>query len=432
MGEKQCTIGREVSNSGISLHFGQEVKVTFKPAPPNFGIRFVRLDLPERIEIPALIDYVVQPKDVSRRTTLRKDGAEVETVEHLLAAARALGIDNLLVELDSFEPPELDGSSYPFVQSFQKAGIVEQDAPRKYYVLKEPVHLQDGDGVQITALPHDGFRISFTIQYDHPVIGTEFASYEITPENFINEIMKSKTFALMRDIEPLKQMGLIKGGSLSNAIVIGDDSVVNEDDLPYENNSFVRHKILDLVGDLTLLGNPLKAHVIATRSGHANHTRFTEVLKKALEEQTRQPVMDIRQIEKIMPHRYPFLLVDRIVEMSTDRVVGIKNVTINEPFFNGHFPGQPVMPGVLIIEAMGQAGGVLFLNRFPEPEKHLVYFTKFDNVKFRKPVVPGDQLRLELELVKLRRRVCVMEAKAYVEDALVAEATLSSMVMDRN
>jgi UDP-3-O-[3-hydroxymyristoyl] N-acetylglucosamine deacetylase/3-hydroxyacyl-[acyl-carrier-protein] dehydratase len=428
----QKTIAKEASITGIGLHTGTNTVITFKPAEANEGITFVRNDLPGNPRIPADIDYVVEPKDISRRTTLRKGDAEVETVEHVLAALSALEIDNLTIELSAEEPPELDGSAAPFFEALKDAGVVEQKAAKKYFLLKEPVHYSCGNGVQLMAAPYDGFRISFTIDYENSFIGTEYASYEINEENFRKDICHSKTFAFFKDVDMLQKSGLIKGGSLQNAIVVGEDSVINEEDLPYKTNSFVRHKILDLTGDLVLLGRPIKAHVTAIRSGHSSHVKFVKLLKKKMQKQIHNHVFGIRAIEKIMPHRYPFLLVDRILEMEESKsVVGIKNVTRNEPFFNGHFPDYPIMPGVLIIEAMAQTGGVLLLNSVDNPDKYLVYFMKIDKAKFRKPVIPGDQLVFKLKMKKFKHKTCIMSGEAFVDDELVAEAELTSMIVEK-
>ncbi len=441
MSDRQRTIAREVSLSGIGLHSGAETTVVFKPAAPDSGVRFVRTDLEGRPEIPVGVDTAVTGEDFSRRTTIGNGNACVGTVEHVLAAARGLGIDNVIVEIDAPEPPEPDGSCAPYVEVLRRAGAVEQDAERSYFVLSEPVEFSEG-GIEIAAHPYDGFKISFTIAYDHPLIGTQHISLDIDEDVFEREIAPARTFSLLEDVESLKQRGLIKGGSLANSVVVGEDGVLNEGALRF-SDEFVRHKVLDLLGDLSLLGRPLKMHVVSARSGHSTNLKFVKLLHESFsmadeglapERQVREvpSSLTIDQIQKIMPHRYPFLLVDRILSLDPGRsVVGIKNVTINEPFFIGHFPSGPIMPAVLIIEAMAQVGGVMLLSMVAEPEKKLVYFMGIDKAKFRKPVVPGDQLRFELEMVKMRMKTCRMKGRAYVDNALVAEAELTSVVVDK-
>lgn len=441
MTDRQRTIAREVELTGTGLHSGSPSRVVFKPASPDSGVRFVRTDLDGRPEIPVAVEAAVTGEDFARRTTIGNGEVSVGTVEHILAAARGLGIDNLTVEIDAPEPPEPDGSCAPYVDVFRRAGAEDQDAERKYLVLKEPVTFSEGD-IEITALPYDGFKISFTIDYDNPLIGSQRISLDIDEGVFETEIAPARTFSLMKDVESLKARGLIKGGSLENSVVVGDDGILNEGALRFEDE-FVRHKVLDLLGDLGLLGRPLKMHVVAVRSGHSTNLKFVRLLKKNLSKayegltpgrQVREvpSSLTIEQIQKIMPHRYPFLLVDRILSLDPGKsVVGIKNVTINEPFFVGHFPSGPIMPAVLIIEAMAQVGGVMLLSMVENPESKLVYFMGIDKAKFRKPVVPGDQIRFELEMVKLRMKTCKMKGKAYVDDAVVAEAELTSVLVDK-
>ena len=441
MADRQRTIARDVRLSGIGLHSGAETTIVLKPAPPDWGVRFIRTDLAGRPEIPVGVDSAVQAEDFSRRTTIGRGGAFVGTVEHVLAAARGLGIDNVTVEIDAPEPPEPDGSCAPYVEIFKRAGAVEQDAERSYLVLTEPVRLAEGD-IEIVALPYDGFRIDFTISFDHPLIGNQQISLDISEEVFEREIAPARTFSLLKDVESLKERGLIKGGSLANSVVVDDNAVLNEGGLRFKDE-FVRHKVLDLLGDLSLLGRPLKMHVASVRSGHSTNLKFVKMLHRELlkseraearERQVREVPysLTIDRILKILPHRYPFLLVDRILELDPGkRVVGIKNVTINEPFFVGHFPSGPIMPAVLIVEAMAQVGGVMLLSMVDEPEKKLAYFMGIDKAKFRKPVVPGDQLRFELEMMKMRSRTCKMKGLAYVDGKLVAEAELTSVVVDK-
>ncbi len=440
MSQKQATLVREVSFSGVGLHSGVRTSLVFKPAPVDSGIKFIRSDLASKPEIEAHISNAVASGDYSRRTVLGRGGVTISTVEHVLAAVRGLGIDNLTIELDTAEPAEPDGSSAPFVKVLKEAGIVEQDARRKYIEVKSPVALTE-NGVQMVALPHDGLRISFTAQYDHPLIGTQYACFDVSKEVFETEIAPARTFSLLKDVEDLRNRGLIKGGSLENSIVIGDHQIMNEEPLRF-SDEFVRHKVLDLLGDLCLLGMPVKAHIISVKSGHASNIRLVRLLEDRFGRSARSLAgrhvrdvpssLSIEQIKEIMPHRYPFLLVDRILSLEEGkRVIGIKNVTINEPFFQGHFPGHPIMPAVLIIEAMAQVGGVLLLSMVEHPKEKLVYFMAIDKAKFRKPVFPGDQLRFDLEMLKLKMNTCKMKGKAFVGEDLVAEAELLSVLMDR-
>jgi UDP-3-O-[3-hydroxymyristoyl] N-acetylglucosamine deacetylase/3-hydroxyacyl-[acyl-carrier-protein] dehydratase len=431
---RQRTVRTECSYKGIGIHTGQEVTVRFKPAPPDSGVVFVRVDLPNAPPIPASIGHVVMSEDYTRRTTLSSQGVDIYTVEHVLAALAGLGLDNVVVELDSDEPAEpTDGSCMPFVEILSEAGVEEQDAPLQHLEIVEPVSFDEGD-VHITASPHDGFRLSFTIDYENPTIGTQYASFEMDEETFLAEIASARTFALQKDVEGLKKQGLIKGGSLDNAIVVGEDGIINKSDLRFPDE-FVRHKILDLLGDLALLGMPIRGHVYASKSGHATNVKFVGKLRDAIRagkvRYRETTSWDISAIEQILPHRYPFLLVDRILELDDQRVVGIKNFTVNEWFFVGHFPGHPIVPAVLIVEAMAQVGGFLLLSRVEEREKKLVYFMKIEDARFRKPVRPGDTVRFELELVRLRRGTCKMHGSAYVRGELVADGDLWSQVVER-
>jgi UDP-3-O-[3-hydroxymyristoyl] N-acetylglucosamine deacetylase/3-hydroxyacyl-[acyl-carrier-protein] dehydratase len=437
---KQATLAREVSFSGIGLHSGARTTLVFKPAPVDSGIKFVRSDLPSRPEIQADIANAVPTGDYSRRTVLGCGEVTISTVEHVLAAVSGLGIDNLTIELDTSEPAEPDGSSAPFVRVLKEAGIAEQEASRRFVEVASPVAFSE-NGVQMVALPHDGLRISFTAHYDHPLIGTQYASFDVSQETFESEIAPARTFSLLEDIESLRSRGLIKGGSLENSIVIGEQEILNKEPLRFRDE-FVRHKVLDLLGDLCLLGMPVKAHIISVKSGHASNLRLVKLLRERFGKPARSLTgrrvrevpssLSIEQIKEIMPHRYPFLLVDRILSLEEgERVVGIKNVTINEPFFQGHFPGHPIMPAVLIIEAMAQVGGVLLLSMVGHPKEKLVYFMGIDKAKFRKPVFPGDQVRFELEMLKMRFNTCKMKGQAFVGKDLVAEAELLSVLVDR-
>jgi len=438
MTRNQRTIGSEATLSGIGLHGGERVTLVFKPAPVNSGIRFVRTDLAERPEIRVDIANTSET-DHSRRTVLRKGGVAITTVEHVLAAVHGLGIDNITIELNASEPAEPDGSSAPYVEILRKAGLVDQPDPKRYIEVKSPVGFSE-NGVEMVALPYDGLRITFTVHYDHPFVGTQYGSFEISEGAFEKEIAPARTFSLLREVDDLKKRGLIKGGSLDNSIVIGDEGILNKQPLRFEDE-FVRHKILDLLGDLCLLGAPVKGHIVSVRSGHTSNVKLVRMIKdqfgesKSLAGKRVRNVpssLSIEQIEEIMPHRYPFLLVDRILSLEEGRrVVGIKNVTINEPFFVGHFPGHPIMPAVLIIEAMAQVGGVLLLSMVENPKTKLVYFMAIDKAKFRKPVFPGDQVRFELEMLKLKMNTCKMSGKAFVGNDLVAEAELLSILVDR-
>ena len=436
MSAPQVTIGRSFSLSGVGLHTGNRTTMTLRPAAPDHGIVFRRVDRDPPVDIPARIDCTPLQNDFRRNTTVERDGVQIHTVEHILAAASGLGIDNLTIDIDSNEPVEpADGSCSAWVERLREAGLVSQDVPKHPFEVRHPVRLHAGK-VEISAVPYDGFRISFTIHYENPLIGTQHASFDLDPETFGREIAPARTFALMRDVRELQKRGLIKGGSLANAVVVDEDRILNEEPLRFRDE-FVRHKILDMVGDLALLGRPIRAHIVSVCSGHESNVQFVRRLAAAMHaEDKRAPrracVWDIQDIQRIMPHRYPFLLVDRILEFEDrKRVVGIKNVTINEPFFAGHFPGHPIMPAVLILEAMAQCGGVLLLNSVENPENKLMYFVGIDKARFRKPVLPGDQLRFELQLIRFGGTVCKMEGKAFVGADLVAEAELLSTVMER-
>ena len=463
MYEKQRTIKRKISLSGIGLHTGTTCTMTFKPAPPDTGIRFVRADLPGQPWVIADIDHVV---DISRGTTLQHGEARVHTVEHVLAAFAGLQIDNMVVELDSHEPPVGDGSAKPYVDKLLEAGIENQDADKFYLEIDSPMAYSEKErGVDLIVAPSDDLRITFMIDYNNPALGTQYTSLVDLEKEFVEEFAPARTFCFLSELEMLKEAGLIKGGGLDNAIVIydsdlgqvevdrirkalnlkekafvGKTGIINDIPLRFYNEP-VRHKTLDLLGDLMLIGVPFKGHVLAARSGHkanvelARRMRQLYKKKKIASQYSRrksEAIFDIDAILKIMPHRYPFLLIDRIVDLEPDKsVVAIKNVTINEPFFQGHFPGHPIMPAVLILEAMAQAGGVLLLNAIENPETKVVYFMSIDNAKFRKPVTPGDQLRFELKMHAFRRNTCKMSGEAFVGDVLVASADFMAMVMDR-
>lgn len=435
--EKQKTIGKEACFSGIGLHTGNLTTITFKPAPPDSGIVFYRVDLSDRPAIKADLDHVI---DVSYGTTIGADGIKIHTVEHVLAASAGLGIDNLAIEVDANETPVGDGSAVPFMSTLKRAGVVAQDVERNYITVTEPVYYKNGD-VTLSVLPSNEFRVTMTIAFDHIAIGTQYASYTITPEVFEKEIAPARTFGFLRDARMLQDQGLIKGVSLENAVAIGDDAILN-DDLRFPDE-FVRHKMLDLLGDMYLLGRPIKGHVIAVKSGHASHVRFSQQIKEALvngrdrakpEEHAAKakapPALDVNQIMKVLPHRFPFLMVDRILSfVSHERVVGIKNVTVDEPFFQGHWPRLPVMPGVLIIEVMAQVSSVLIFDDEGKAGK-LAYFLGIDRAKFRRTVVPGDQIVVESEVLHMRRNACKVRAVAKIDGEVAAEAEMMFGLMN--
>lgn len=428
----QKTIQKPASFSGIGVHTGNRCTVTFRPAPENFGIRFRRIDLPGVPEIAADVHKV---SGTMRGTTISEGDVKVHTVEHVLAALNCYGIDNLIIEMDANEPPVGDGSSLPFVKMIQDSGVLTQNAQQKELIIREPIWVDEPD-VTLVALPSSRFRVSYTIQFPENKVGldSQYLSLDISQESFTEQIAPARTFCFFREVEALMDQGLIKGGSLENAIVIGDEGIISKESLRFPNE-FVRHKMLDIIGDLFLLGCRLRAHVIAICSGHKHNIKLARALAsyaKKLEAQTlplgfgpeEGKVLNINEIKQILPHRYPFLLVDRILDIEEDKkIVGLKNVTANEEFFNGHFPQQPVMPGVLIVEALAQVAGVMMLRKV-ENHGHLAYFTAIDNARFRRMVVPGDQLRLEVTPVKIRSRVGKVHGTAYVGNEVVAEADL--------
>ena len=463
MYEKQRTVAKEISMSGIGLHTGVNCQLTFKPAEPDTGIRFVRADLSGQPWVIADIDHVI---DISRGTTLQHGEAKVHTVEHVLAALAGLQIDNIVVEMDGCEPPVGDGSAKPYVDKILEAGIENQEADKVYLEIDSPMAYSEKDrGVDLIVMPSDDLRITFMIDYANPALGTQYTSMVDLEKEFVEEFAPARTFCFLSEVEMLKEAGLIKGGGLDSAIVIydsdlgqvevdrirkalnlkekafvGETGIINDIPLRFYNEP-VRHKTLDLLGDLLLIGVPFKGHVLAARSGHKANVelarRMRELYKKKkiagrFNSKKSGAFFDIESILKIMPHRYPILLIDRILDLEPDKsVVAIKNVTFNEPFFQGHFPGHPIMPGVLILEAMAQAGGVLLLNAVEDHETKIVYFLSIDNARFRKPVVPGDQLRFELKMHSFRRNVCKMSGEAYVDGELVTNADFMAMVVDR-
>ncbi len=468
MHSKQRTIKDAASFQGVGLHTGNESTITFHPAPVDYGYRFVRADLPDAPEIPALVDHVV---DISRGTTLAIDDVKVHTVEHVLAALAGLQIDNCRIELTANEPPVGDGSAMPYVEALQRAGIVEQDKPRKYFTVTEPVrYTNEAKGVDIVALPTDDFRVTVMVDYHNPALGSQHTGLFDLDKEFLTEFAPARTFCFLTEVESLREHGLIQGGTLDNAVVIVDKDMTDEELLTFarnfglkgkvvlgENggllnnteprfkNEPARHKLLDMLGDLALAGVPLQAQILAARPGHASNIEFARLIRKLYlktrnsapvrvrQAQTQEPLMDVYKVIDIMPHRYPFLLVDRIVEHDVDneRIIGLKNVTVNEPFFQGHFPSRPIMPGVLIVEAMAQVGGFLMLNRMDDVKKKMVFFRGIENAVFRKTVTPGDQLILDVKLTGTKFQAFTLAARAYVGDTLVAEANLRAVLVDR-
>ncbi|WP_348667139.1 bifunctional UDP-3-O-[3-hydroxymyristoyl] N-acetylglucosamine deacetylase/3-hydroxyacyl-ACP dehydratase [uncultured Polaribacter sp.] len=463
MSKKQKTIQNEISLSGVGLHTGNAVKMTLKPAPINHGFAFCRLDLEGAPIIEARAEYVV---NTQRGTNIEKNGVQIQTSEHVLAAAVGLDIDNLLIEINASEPPIMDGSSKFFVEALEEAGIKEQDAFIEEYVVKEVISFKDEvTGSEIMLMPSDEYQVTTMVDFGTKVLGTQNATLEKVSD-FKEEIAAARTFSFLHEIEMLLEHDLIKGGDLNNAIVYVDkelsDSTMgklkkafNKKDIAVKSNGILdnltlhwaneaaRHKLLDVIGDLALVGTRIRGKVIANKPGHLINTLFAKKLAKIIKQEKRNnvptydlslpPLLDIHQIMEILPHRPPFLLVDRILELSSKHVVGMKNVTMNENFFVGHFPGAPVMPGVLQVEAMAQCGGVLVLNTVPDPENYLTYFMKMDKVKFKQKVLPGDTVIFKCELITpIRRGICHMQAYAYANGKVVAEAELMAQIARKN
>jgi UDP-3-O-[3-hydroxymyristoyl] N-acetylglucosamine deacetylase/3-hydroxyacyl-[acyl-carrier-protein] dehydratase len=411
---------------GTGLHTGREASVRCLAAPAGQGIVFQRMDLPGAPRIPARITEV---QSTDRRTALGEGAATVQTVEHLLAAAAALGLDDLTVELDGPEPPIGDGSFAPFLTALSEAGTREIPGEPVVYRVTAPFQLVEGDASYVVA-PARSLRLTTTIEWPHPLIGRQSGAYEITPSEFSRELAGARTFGFLHEAAALRARGLALGAGLDSTLVLSDEGLVGDATLRWPDE-FVRHKSADILGDLALVGGRIEAHVIATKPSHQGNIALARWLTRTAQ-RVGGVAMDIGRILDVIPHRYPFLLVDRILEVEgTKRIVGIKNVTINEPFFQGHFPGHPIMPGVLIIEAMAQVGGMLLLGTIEDPDQKVVYFMSLDNVKFRRPVLPGDQLRCELEMLQNRGRTCRMKGVAYVDGNVVAEAEMMARVVDR-
>jgi UDP-3-O-[3-hydroxymyristoyl] N-acetylglucosamine deacetylase/3-hydroxyacyl-[acyl-carrier-protein] dehydratase len=434
--KQQQTIKRPVSFSGIGIHTGSKVSMTWKPAPVDHGIKFVRTDLESK---PVIEPHISNVRDVTRWTTIGNNGTVIHTVEHVLATLAGYGIDNVVIELDGNETPIGDGSARPYVQMVKQAGIQPQEAKREIFQPREPVHVEVGDALAVV-LPSDQLRISCTIHYGKVGLDAQFLSLAIEPETFETQIAPARTFAFFEDLHYLMDKGLIKGGSLENAVLIRNESLLATEPLRFRDE-FVRHKILDVLGDITLLGRPLAAHIVTIRPGHASNAELTKRLAALLEkEQPAVPfapvgageevVMDTMRLMKILPHRYPFLMVDAIVKIEGEtKIVGLKNITINEPYFQGHFPGHPIMPGVLQLEAIAQVAGVLML-RASENAGKVAYFMSANNVKWRKPVRPGDQLLIEVEMGKLRGKIGKAHGVCKVAGDVVSEAEVMFSIVE--
>jgi len=461
MSEKQRTIAREISLTGKGLHSGNNVTITFKPAAVNHGYKFCRVDLPGKPIIEALAEHVT---DTSRGTTLVQNNASVTTIEHVMAALHGLKVDNALIELNAPEAPIMGGSALKFVEAIKEAGIVDQKEDRSYFVVKQKITFSDEEhGVDLIVYPDDHFSINVLIDYNSKILGNQYAILD-SIDDFEEDICKSRTFVFFHELEPLFNKSLIKGGDLDNAIVILEKEVeqseidriaklfnrpginthtagiLNNTELRYPNEP-ARHKLLDIMGDMALVGHPIKGKIVATRPGHYANTRLAKIIRQEMKKTLSKhdiPVYDASQpaifsvedIKKRLPHRFPFLLVDKIIALDESSIVGIKNVTFNEAFFQGHFPDEPVMPGVLLVEALAQTGGLLVLNSVDEPEKYSTYFLKIDKLKFKQKVVPGDTVILKMELADVMRRgIVTMFGQAFVGNKLVLEGEMTAQVV---
>lgn len=455
---KQNTLKEQFSLSGKGLHTGLHLTVTFMPAPPNHGYKIQRIDMPGEPILDAIAENVI---DTQRGTVLGKKDVRCSTVEHAMAALYALGLDNVLIQVDGPEFPILDGSAELYVQEIQRVGIQEQDAPKDFYYITKKMEFRDDEtGACITLLPDEDFSITSMISFESKVLSSQFATLD-SMDKFATEVAAARTFVFVREIEPLLMAGLIKGGDLDNAIVIYERETTQENldklcqltgsehhnaaelgylqhkPLVWENEP-ARHKLLDIIGDMALIGKPIRGRIIATKPGHTINNKFARMMRKEIRKHevqapyydpNKEPVMDINRIRQILPHRYPMQLVDKVIEIKEKSIVAIKNVTSNEPFFQGHFPNEPVMPGVLQIEAMAQTGGLLVLGSVEDPENYNTYFLKIDNVKFRQKVVPGDTLVFKVELVSpLRHGIGTMQGYAFIGENCVAEATFTAQV----
>ena len=460
---KQTTISKPISLSGVGIHTGKKVDLVFKPAPENHGYVFCRVDLEGKPRVEADANLVV---NTQRGTNLQKNGVSIQTSEHVLAALVGLEIDNVLIELNAPEPPIMDGSSKFFVEALQDAGIVKQDAARYEYIVKENItYIDEETGSEITLIPAENYQVTTMVDFGTKILGTQNATLTDISE-FKDEFAHARTFSFLHELEAMLNEGLIKGGDLNNAIVYVDkelsdntmkklcaafnrekisvtpNGILDNLTLNYPNEA-ARHKLLDVIGDLALVGNRIRGKVIANKPGHFINTEFAKKLAKIIKQEKRnkvpafdmtaEPLMDVNDIMNILPHRPPFLLVDKILELSETHIVGLKSVTMNEPYFVGHFPGQPVMPGVLQIEAMAQAGGVLVLNTVPDPENYLTFFMKIENAKFKNPVVPGDTLVFKMELLSpIRRGICHMHAVAYSRGRITTEAEMMAQIVRKD
>jgi len=461
MSEKQRTLAKEISLKGNGLHSGKSVTITFKPAPANYGYKFCRVDLPGKPLIDALAEHVTE---TSRGTTLVQNNASVSTIEHVMAAFSGLRVDNALIELNGPEAPIMGGSSWKFVEAIKEAGIIEQKDDRNYFVVKQKIIYSDEEhGVDLIVYPDDHFSVNVLIDYNSKILGNQYSILD-SIDDFEEKISKSRTFVFFHELEPLFNSGLIKGGDLDNAIVILEKEVeqgeidriaklfnrpginthtagiLNNTELRYPNEP-ARHKLLDIMGDIALVGHPIKGKIVATRPGHYANTRLAKIIrqemKKAISKHdiplydaSKPPVLTIEDIKKRLPHRFPFLLVDKIIALDESSIVGIKNVSFNEAFFQGHFPDEPIMPGVLLIEALAQTGGLLVLNGVEEPEKYSTYFLKIDKLKFKQKVVPGDTVILKMEFADvIRRGIATMFGQAFVGNKLVLEGEMTAQVV---